>query len=614
MPLPRSITSRVEGDVLLRILRAVERFEDALKRGESPRAEAYLESAAGAERDVLLHQLLGIELDDRRQQGECPALAEYLRRFPADAQLVEGAFEEPTVTYLSAASTIDPHQGRLRDGEPLPVTIGKFLVLGRLGGGGQGAAYLARDPDLGRLVALKRYRAAGHGAEADCAIHDGKALTRLRSRYTPQCFGLERHGDELVLVMEYLPGRNLAEVIRSGSLAPRAAARLMEQVAEGLEAVHASGLVHRDIKPANVVLGDDGVPRLVDFGLAAHLGSAALEVISGTPSYMSPEQARGQSERIDARTDVYGLGATLYALLTEQAPHPGATSNEALEHARQAAVKRPRAWNRSVPSTLDHLVMKALATDPAQRFSSATEVRQALRRYRLGPRYAQAACLLGVLVLAGVGTYTAIRWSPPDSARQGDWVVHSQQLIKVDRGGRAIALRDAVPLRSGDKVWIECDLPAGWVASAFWLDSEGKITELTPFRIVRHPAYDRLSYPPPEGADNAVTLEGPAGTELVLVCARPQAKITLAEVEALIPADVAQTSLRERSAILITHGRVDLLNGGAVLATATKDDDERRLGRLESSDARAGEESFRQVAQALERRFAFTAGVAFPHR
>src|SRR4029079_2417629 len=108
---------------------------------------------------------------------------------------------------------------------------------------------------------------------------------------------------------------------------------------EGLEAVHACGLLHRDIKPANIVLGDDGVPRLVDFGLAAHLGSAALHGVSGTPPYMAPEQARGQWERIDGRTDIYGLGAVLYALLTGQPPHPGATPQEALGHAELGEVK-----------------------------------------------------------------------------------------------------------------------------------------------------------------------------------------------------------------------------------------------------------------------------------
>ncbi len=205
----------------------------------------------------------------------------------------------------------------------------RYQVLQCLGDGGQGSAYLARDPGLDRLVVLKRYHADGAAVE-----YEGQALARVRSRYTAQCYHLERHGDERFLVMEYIPGQSLSEARERRALAPDEAVRLVEQVAEGLEAVHACGLVHRDVKPSNIVLGEDGVARLVDFGLAAHLGSPALRAISGSPPYMAPEQARGQWERIDARTDVYGLGAVLYHLLTGQAPRDGKTPIEVLERAR----------------------------------------------------------------------------------------------------------------------------------------------------------------------------------------------------------------------------------------------------------------------------------------
>ena len=608
MPFSRSIASRIEGEALLRILRAVEGFEDALKGGGSPPLEDLLRGSTGAERAELLRQAIGLELDYRRSHGESPEPEGYLRRFPEDAEIIRDLFGEPTVSRITESGTEPspdpPHV-------PVPETIGKFAVLGRLGQGGQGSAYLARDPDLGRLVVLKRYHTAPAGPDAHGAVRDGKALSRLRTRYAAQCFGIERAGDDLILVLEYVPGRNLAEILKSG-LPPRgAASRWIEQVAEGLEEVHACGLVHRDVKPANIVLGDDGVPRLVDFGLAAHLGSMALEGISGSPPYMSPEQARGQWERIDGRTDVYGLGAVLYSLLTGAPPHPGRTPQESLEHARIGEITRPRALNRSIPRDLERVVTKALAADPPRRFGSAAELRRALRLCRL-----KTAVLAGALLLVLMAAYPITRGrTRGDDGTRAAPALPPQQLIRVDRGGRAVLLQDAVPLVTGDRLWVECDLPAGWNASAFWLDSEGKITELSPVSVSRQGDFDRLSYPP-QGRNNSVTLEGPPGTELIFICARPGPKASLREVEALIPPSAARTALRGRSVIFLGRGRAEFMDQSPTLDRASRSapDEVRGLGHLQASEARDAEDSFRGIASSLEQRFAFSAGAAFPHR
>jgi serine/threonine-protein kinase len=252
---PRSIASRAAGESLLRILRLLEQLEEAWERGEPIPLESLLREANGMGREELLRQALAIELDYRRRRGESPTPAEYLQRLPDHADAVQGAFEEPTVTY-TAKPSFDFTEGEI------PEALGKFQVNGRLGTGGQGAALLARDGDLGRLVVLKCYRGSVSRADQGEALRDGQALSRLRSPYVPRCYGIERIGADLVLVMEYVPSRNLAESIKSGRPGSGSAAKLVEQVAEGLEAVHACGLVHRDIKPANIVLGQDHVPRL----------------------------------------------------------------------------------------------------------------------------------------------------------------------------------------------------------------------------------------------------------------------------------------------------------------------------------------------------------------
>jgi hypothetical protein len=180
--------------------------------------------------------------------------------------------------------------------------------------------------------------------------------------------------------MEYVPGRPLSDVTieQLGDFAQRA--RLVEQVAEGVAAAHACGLLHRDIKSRNIILGDDGLPRLVDFGLAAPLASPQLEDTCGSPPYMAPEQARGQAERIDHRADVFGLGAVLYELLTGRPPHAGATRGEVLEHAKRGAVTPPRHLSPRIPRRLEAVCLKALAAAPENRYTTPLEFAAALRQ------------------------------------------------------------------------------------------------------------------------------------------------------------------------------------------------------------------------------------------
>jgi serine/threonine protein kinase len=165
-------------------------------------------------------------------------------------------------------------------------------------------------------------------AEQDKVLREGQALARVRSLYVARCLGVERQGGVPALVVEYVPGRDLRAQQKARPLGVNEALELTRQLAEGLAAVHACGLLHRDLKPDNVLVGDDGRPRLVDFGLAAAIASADLAGVSGTLPYMAPEQARGEAERIDARTDVYGLGAVLYELLAGRPPHQGRTQEE----------------------------------------------------------------------------------------------------------------------------------------------------------------------------------------------------------------------------------------------------------------------------------------------
>src|SRR6516165_5060587 len=225
---------------------------------------------------------------------ECPEdselRAEVLRALRGDARVQAG--------FLSTAA--DPQA------PADPDRIGQYEIVRRFTSSGQAAAYLGFDPILRRHVVLKQYKDWDTPEGRRATIEEGRALVGIKSDYVAECLGIEFHGEDAFLVVEHIKGRSLAEIRREGPLDPERIAVI---------------LIHRDIKPANVILGDDDRPRLVDFGLAAHLGSERLRELSGTPNYMAPEQARGEPERIDFRTDVFGLGAVLYKLLTGSPPY-----------------------------------------------------------------------------------------------------------------------------------------------------------------------------------------------------------------------------------------------------------------------------------------------------
>jgi serine/threonine protein kinase len=342
--------------------------------------------------------LVALEVELSRRDGRTPDLTAYLARVPGQADTVREIFGFVGATVPCGETTAPATADDRR-----PPAEGYELIR-KLGEGGQAITYLARDCALQRLVVLKRYHGVASSSRREAVLNEGRALARIRSPFVAPCFGVDNRCDEIDLVVEYIPGRPLTELPADERADIRRSARLVEQVAGGLAEVHACGLLHRDIKPQNVILGDDGIPRLVDFGLAVPVASEALHEVSGSPPYMAPEQARGQGERVDTRTDVYGLGAVLYYLLTGRPPHDGKTLSEVLEQARDAAIVPPRRINRRIPRALERICVKATAADPQSRFQSAEALGRELRRYlsmrRNAPPLAIAAVLLALLVPA----------------------------------------------------------------------------------------------------------------------------------------------------------------------------------------------------------------------
>ena len=256
----------------------------------------------------------------------------------------------------------------------------RFAVQRPLGAGGFGSVVEAFDRRLNRAVAIKATRT--RSGDPDKLLREARALAQLRHPGIVAVYDVAVAGTHCFVVSELLPGPSLADWAKATPPAPAEAARVVAEVADALAHAHARSIVHRDLKPSNVVFADGRRPVLVDFGLALSDQDAAAErgVVSGTPAFMSPEQADGRAHRADGRTDVYGLAATLYALLCGRAPYRGQTTVEILRQVREDDPPPPRQLRPDVPPALEAACLKGLAKLTADRFTTAADFAEAVRR------------------------------------------------------------------------------------------------------------------------------------------------------------------------------------------------------------------------------------------
>ncbi|HBP21335.1 MAG TPA: hypothetical protein DEA08_26545, partial [Planctomycetes bacterium] len=285
---------------------------------------------------------------------------------------------------------------RLRAGREVEgQRLGDYELLEVLARGGQGFVLEARHEGLELRVALKVFDPQGSAASPERFREEARVLARLRHPNLPRVLHLGEEGGVLFAALDLVEGPTLEEVLDEGLPEPEWSARAAAEVADALTHVHAHGLIHRDVKPPNVVLEGEapGARRavLVDFGLvkrdpnaSAFASLEALELsrsneVKGSPEFMAPEQADPDVAPLGPAADLFGLGATLYFLLTGRPPFRGETTDELLREVLRATPARPRSVNRAVPPWLDALCMQALAKDADGRPPSARAFAQALR-------------------------------------------------------------------------------------------------------------------------------------------------------------------------------------------------------------------------------------------
>jgi serine/threonine-protein kinase len=260
----------------------------------------------------------------------------------------------------------------------------RYEILEFIGRGGMGDVYKARDPRLGRFVALKFLR-RDDPQIVQRFTREAQVQARIDHENVCPVYEVGEVRGIPFLAMQYVAGGSLKEISHLLEIGDKAA--IMVDVADALHAAHQAGLVHRDIKPANILVeredDDRWRPFVVDFGIARDLDSQDLTVsgmVLGTPAFAAPEQVRGESRSIDARTDVYSLGATLYWFLTDQTPHQGGYGELIRGVGEREPVPQHR-HNRAIPVDLETIVLKCLEHDPDRRYATAREVSEDLRRF-----------------------------------------------------------------------------------------------------------------------------------------------------------------------------------------------------------------------------------------
>ncbi|RWZ52045.1 Stk1 family PASTA domain-containing Ser/Thr kinase [Labedella phragmitis] len=347
---------------------------------------------------------------------------------------------------------------------------GRYLVRSRIARGGMATVYLATDQRLERRVAIKIM----HGHLSDDStfknrfVQEARSAARLANPHVVSVFDQGQDSDMAYLVMEYLPGITLRELLSErGTLSAQQVVDIMDAVLTGLAAAHRAGIVHRDVKPENVLLADDGRIKISDFGLAraASANTATGQALLGTIAYLSPELVtRGIA---DTRSDIYALGIMMYEMLTGEQPYKGEQPMQiAYQHANDS-VPRPSARNPEVPDELDDLVLWATERDPEQRPSNAGELLERLHEIegRLGfsvSTSTQSTMFLPPLPLPGGSELTNVLASPTTASTDAS-----------DDEATRLTVRTARRRRKGFALFLVVLLLAGLAGGTGWYFGSG---------------------------------------------------------------------------------------------------------------------------------------------
>jgi len=357
-------------------------------QGQRIPVEAYFEhypdlpSNPNALKDLVLG-----EIRLRRELREPLEFTAFCKRFPDFIEWLREQFDRIRESGSSDDTERDADESE--DDGDWPDLPG-FQIIEPIGRGGVGRVYKARQFKLNRIVALKMLLAGAQaGAKAVARFRtEAEAVARLQHPYIVQIFDIIEHENQLFLSLEYVGGGNLAKKIAGQPQPIREAAECIRTLALAVQFAHERGIVHRDLKPGNILLTEDGIPKITDFGLAKRMDDDASHTktgtVLGTPDYMAPEQAEGRTHDIGPATDIYALGIILYELLIGLPPFRGEAMVHVLDAVRFQVPASPRRLRPEIPRDLDTICMHCLEKEPAQRYASAEALADDLERFIAG--------------------------------------------------------------------------------------------------------------------------------------------------------------------------------------------------------------------------------------
>jgi aminoglycoside phosphotransferase (APT) family kinase protein len=351
---------------------------------------------------------------------------------------VEPESADRTRTHHPAAEPLTATGPRAPAKVPLPAAPAGYEMIRELGIGGMGAVYLVREVAPDRMVAMKFLRSPGSQSAFDRFLVEVRSLAALNHPQIIRVLATDFFRSDPFFTTEYLSNGSLLKRLEaSGPFDPTEAARLIATVARAVHAANENGVVHRDLKPSNILVADDGTPRVADFGLAKRIDrdddlTLTFDAL-GSPPYMAPEQTgKLKSAEIDARTDVYGLGATLYHLVAGRKPFAGDRAEDVMAQVVNDPPPSLHAIRREVPRELEAIILKAMEKDPARRYACCRELAEDLERFLAGQtpvaplltwprrarqllrhnrsRIAMVAGLAGAIVAIGLAVYYTTRF------------------------------------------------------------------------------------------------------------------------------------------------------------------------------------------------------------